>query len=153
LAKKKLIVDTNLLLLLVIGRVDDGRFIKRSDRLNKFNENDYQILLRFILRYDIFITHYIATEVSNLIDLHGPARIKAFEVARILFSSFKQVETSIQDDSAEAFFEKYGLTDSSLIRLVSDYNVITDDNRLSEFLYRVEHKNVIPYYTLRAAIF
>ena len=45
LGKKTLIIDTNLLLLLVIGAVEGGRHIQNSKRLNKFTLQDYDAIL------------------------------------------------------------------------------------------------------------
>lgn len=92
MGKKKLIIDTNLLLLLVIGAVEGGRHIQNSKRLNKFTFQDYDAILDVMACHqEICITHYIATEVSNLIDLTGYASRLAYETARILFSQFTQI--------------------------------------------------------------
>ncbi|WP_346840907.1 hypothetical protein RAL92_21810 [Metapseudomonas otitidis] len=142
---KKLIIDTNLLLLLVIGGVDQGRYIGRSSRLNKFSERDYRIVLEYISDFQVFITPYIAAEVSNLIDLKGEAAQKAFEVARVFFGVFEQIDSVIKDDCSGVEFQRFGITDSSLVRLVKDYLVLTDDNRLTVPLYAECGENVIPY--------
>jgi hypothetical protein len=76
---------------------------------------------------EICITHYIATEVSNLIDLTGYASRLAYETARILFSQFTQVHSNITSDCAQDTFLAYGLTDSSLVRLAADHTILTDD--------------------------
>ncbi|MBK0057034.1 hypothetical protein IAE40_00190 [Pseudomonas sp. S44] len=47
------------------------------------------------------------------------------------------------DDSASPYFLKFGLTDASLISLVSDYTVLTDDGPLSGVLYAVNGDNVV----------
>ena len=83
---KNLIIDTNLLLLLVIGAVEGGRHIKNSKRLGAFDLDDYNTVLKIMATYDeIFITPYIATEVSNLIDLNGNPGVLAYKIARELF--------------------------------------------------------------------
>ncbi|WP_234465011.1 hypothetical protein [Pseudomonas sp. S44] len=139
-----LIIDTNLLLLLVIGLVEDGRHISKSDRLNGYSQEDYQIVVRFMGRFkSVFTTHYIATEVSNLIDLGGELGSRVYEAARLLLSEFQQIESTIVDDSASPYFLKFGLTDASLISLVSDYTVLTDDGPLSGVLYAVNGDNVV----------
>jgi rRNA-processing protein FCF1 len=142
----KLIVDTNLLLLIVIGAIDDGKHIKNSKRLNNYNEKDYQTVLEFISHYDeVFITPYIATEVSNLIDLDRTVRDKVFEFAREFFKTLTHIASDINNDSIGDSFIKYGLTDNSLIRLVNDYHILTNDGRLCEYLVLINQKNVIPY--------
>jgi hypothetical protein len=41
----KLIIDTNLLLLLIIGSVDDGIHINKSSRLSSYNIEDFDNIL------------------------------------------------------------------------------------------------------------
>ena len=96
---RHLIIDTNLLLLLVIGAVEEGRHIRNSKRLNAFNISDYDNVVKIMSSYDqVFITPYIATEVSNLIDLNGRAKLLVYEVARNLFTIFKQIDVDIDAD-------------------------------------------------------
>lgn len=148
-----LIIDTNLLLLLVIGAIEEGRHIKNSNRLKEYDEGDYQIVVSFMGRFkEVYITPYIATEVSNLIDLNGHARTMAFEAAQLLFSQFQQIETNISVDSAMHLFSTYGLTDTSLIGLVSDYTILTNDGRMSGPLYAINGENVIHLEFARAIV-
>lgn len=150
MSKQKLIIDTNLLLLLVIGAVEEGRHIRNSDRLGKFEIADYDSILNFISEYDtICITPYIATEVSNLIDLNDYARDYAFIVARELFSTFEEIKTSIIDDISSGFFEGFGITDSSLISLAKKYDILTDDNRMLTPLYESGPYNIKTYMEVR----
>lgn len=147
---KNLIIDTNLLLLLVIGAVEGGKHIKSSKRLKDFDEFDYQTVLGFMKGYKkVFITPYIATEVSNLIDLNRDAGKKAYEIARSLFKLFSHVDSKINDDALSETFLRYGLTDNSIIGLVKDYHILTNDNRLCEQLWAVNEHNVIPYATIK----
>lgn len=143
---RRLIIDTNLLLLLVIGAIEEGRHIRNSKRLNAFDKQDYQVVLRCMENFDkVFITPYIATEVSNLIDLRGYARIKAYKMARVLFSQFKKINPVIDDDCAPDYFLNYGITDSSLILLAPNYHVLTDDRRILAALYTANPKTILPY--------
>ena len=146
--KKKLIIDTNLFLLLVIGGVQDGRQIKNSKRLKKFNKDDYNKILEIMALHDeYYITPYIATETSNLIDLTGNALTEAFMIARELFSLFKQIDSSITKDCKEDLFLKFGLTDNSLIGLASNYFILTDDHRMLIPLCLAGNENIIAYYS------
>jgi hypothetical protein len=143
---KHLIIDTNLLLLLVIGAVEEGRHIRNSKRLKAFTINDYDNVLEIIKNHDaVFITPYIATEVSNLIDLDGDARLLAYQFARILFSEFKKIDIDIDADCNSSFFLEFGITDSSLIRLAPNYFILTCDYRMLGPLNNTS-QNIIPYY-------
>ncbi|QHB00573.1 hypothetical protein FXO12_10335 [Pseudomonas sp. J380] len=46
-------------------------------------------------------------------------------------------------DSAAKLFSTYGLTDTSLIGLVSDYTILTNDGRMSQPLYAINGDNVV----------
>ncbi|WP_087695035.1 hypothetical protein [Pseudomonas sp. PE-S1G-1] len=148
-----LIIDANLLLLLVIGLVEDGKHISKSNRLGNYSLEDYKIVALYMGRFkNVFITPYIATEVSNLIDLKGEVRARVFEAAKLLFSEFKQIETRIVDDMNSPYFHIFGLTDNSLIHLVSDYTVLTDDGPISGILYSVNGDNVVELAVARTII-
>ncbi|MCJ8314891.1 MAG: hypothetical protein HRU38_22265 [Saccharospirillaceae bacterium] len=147
---KNLIIDTNLLLLLVIGAVEEGRHIQNSKRLNAFNLSDYDNVLKIMGEYNaVFITPYIATEVSNLIDLKGYAQILAFKIARTLFSEFKEIDVNLNEDCESDLFLRFGLTDNSLIKLAPDYYILTNDHRMLEPLFESSQNTIIPYYTLK----
>ena len=80
--KTGVLIDTNLLLVMIMGGVDEGRYISKSKRLGDFCIDDYHMLWELVKGYrEIWITPYIAAEVSNLIDLDGYAGAKAFEIA------------------------------------------------------------------------
>ncbi|MDC4563711.1 hypothetical protein NQ786_18495 [Acinetobacter baumannii] len=144
---KKLIVDTNLLLLWVIGSIDSGSYLSRSNRLDKFKYEDFTKLNSLIAKYDaLYITPYIATEVSNLIDLKGEAKEKALEIFKaLLLNTMKIADTDIHLDIEGNTFYIYGITDNSLITLVKNYYVLTDDNPLCCALYEVNPDHVLQY--------
>lgn len=145
-----LIIDTNLMLLLIIGAVEEGRHIRNSKRLNAFDRTDYELVLKCMSGYeDVFITPYIVTEVSNLIDLDGLAGILAYEIARKLFSAFKKIDVLIDDDCAPSYFLNFGITDSSLIRLAPHYDVLTNDNKMLPLLFEASPNTIIPYEALK----
>ena len=146
----KLIIDTNLLLLLIIGSVDDGIYINKSSRLSSYNIEDFDNILEIIANTkEIYITPYIATEVSNLIDLKGNLKDKAFEICREIFKNFKQVDIDIHSDISEDSFIYFGLTDASLVKLAPKYFILTADNRLLGELYKSCPENILPYELLR----
>ena len=148
---KKLIIDTNLLLLLVVGIIDEGNYIKRSTRLKDFNEDDFQRITTIIGFFnEVYITPYIATEVSNLIDLDGDVRDEIFIKFRLLVEELiKVINVDLINDMDGQTFLRYGLTDNSLISLVSNYFVLTNDSRLCSVLYDIKAENVLQYSVLK----
>lgn len=144
--KRKLIIDTNLLLLLIIGAVDNGRHISNSKRLNAFCEKDYQNVLAILKGYSgVCITPYVAAEVSNLIDLNGDVRRKIFEVAKNFFSICEEVNTEVKSDSVLDFFVEFGLTDGSLINLSSEYLILSNDLRMMSVISGLNPDSVVPF--------
>lgn len=149
--KDRLLIDTNLLLVMIIGRIGKGQYIKKSKRLSAFCVEDYDLLWKIVGNYtEVLITPYIAAEVSNLIDLDGDARIEAFEVAREIFSFFTQAETLIANDCKGDFFLKFGLTDNSIIMLSEDVDILTNDHRMLTPLYAKSPERIIPYISYKA---
>ncbi|ESK34663.1 hypothetical protein P256_02622 [Acinetobacter nectaris CIP 110549] len=146
---KNLIVDTNLLLLWIIGSIDNGAHIRSSNRLKKFNYKDFQIVNTIIGTYDtLSITPYIATEISNLIDLNGYVKEQVFVRFQILLkdiTAVKVIDTDIRADISGENFLNFGLTDNSLITLINDYFILTDDDKLCFILYSVNFDNVLQY--------
>lgn len=142
----RLLIDTNFLLVMIIGAVDGGRYIEKSKRLGQFCVEDYDQLWELVAEYkEVWITPYIAAEVSNLIDLDHYAREKAFEIARRLFGIFKQAQTSISEDCKSNFFINFGLTDSSIINLSKDFDILTNDQRMWGPLCTANPDRVILY--------
>ena len=54
-------------------------------------------------------------------------------------------DTNLHLDIDGNTFYIYGLTDNSLIKLVKNYYVLTDDNRLCSALFEVNPEYVFPY--------
>lgn len=144
--KDGLLIDTNLLLVMIIGGIDEGRHIEKSKRLQGFCIEDYYALWKLTEEYNrVWITPYIATEVSNLIDLDGEVGTRVFELAREIFSQFQQVDTTITEDCKGSFFIKFGLTDNSIINLSKNIDVITNDQRMAIPLYTASPHRIIPF--------
>ncbi|QEL64772.1 hypothetical protein OTERR_12960 [Oryzomicrobium terrae] len=131
---------------MIIGAVEEGKYIAKSKRLGSYSLKDYDKLWKIFDLYDeVWITPYIAAEVSNLIDLHGEAGVKAYGIAKEVFSMLKQVDSSIAKDCENDFYIDFGLTDGSIIQLSEKFDVLTNDKRMLGPLYKVGGENVIPY--------
>lgn len=64
--QKGLLIDTNILLLYIVGAVDIN-LIRNFGRTANFAENDFYVVSKFVDYFDIKITTpHILTEVSNL---------------------------------------------------------------------------------------
>lgn len=130
---KGILIDTNLLLLLFVGRLSK-KFIKKFKRTDKYSIEDYQILLGFVDEFDKLITTpNIMTEISNLGgNMHG-AKLKDF------FSIFTDQLTVISEKylpsksiANDENIYKFGLTDIGIMLVAKDnYLILTDDFKLS----------------------
>lgn len=131
---------------MIIGAVDEGRYIAKSKRLGQYSRDDFDKLWKIFGSYEeVWITPYIAAEISNLIDLDGEAGATAYAIAKEVFSKLKQVESSIAKDCENEFYISFGLTDGSIIQLSEKFDVLTNDQRMLGPLYQVGKENVIPY--------
>ena len=145
----KIFVDSNLLVLLVVGETDKKLIVKHR-RLREFQEEDYERLVRLVHHIDqILITPNTLTEASNLLAQHGePERSRFFEVLRILIEEHEEIVVTSKTASHNKEFARHGLTDAALLEVVSNSNpLITVDLALylaaiskeSESAYNFRH--------------
>lgn len=146
------LIDTNLLLLFVIGSVDNGNFIGASKRLSSFSYDDYQLLVDFIAGLPSFATTpYILTEVSNLIDLNDQAADEAYKTLKLVSQLAEIIPVLPQEDTSHANFLSYGLTDVNLLSIALTRQILTNDDRLSSFAYSIcPSDNIIPWYLIKS---
>ncbi len=131
------LVDTNILLLLLVGRLD-RRLIGYHGfkRTRQFSPEDFDLLVGFLKRFSrILVTPHILAEVASLGNQLGePARSKFFRLLAIalpeLEEHYRESQTFL--DVGEHIYPRLGLTDS-LTSLVAGTTrlVLTDDLRLS----------------------
>ncbi|MNZ78289.1 hypothetical protein D3C78_968550 [compost metagenome] len=80
--------------------------------------------------------------MSNLIDLNGYIMEEAMRIASNFFNTFSQISGEVSTDSQGLFF-RYGITDNSLINLVNNYTILTDDLRLANELFIIKYDHVL----------
>ena len=133
---KGIIIDTNILLLYLIGRVNRER-IPRFKRTAQFTPEDYDILLELVSKFKKVITTLnILTEVNSLANQLGePERSRCLVMFTRLIS---QIEEKYFESSTVAGYEsfsRFGLTDCGIILLAKNkYLVLTDDLKLHLYL-------------------
>lgn len=134
--QKGILVDTNLLLLYIVGTVD-RKLINKFKRTDKFSVEDFHLVSRFIDKFQmIATTPHILTEVSNLLgNLSGENKSRCFEAFSLLIKSMNETFRSSPDLVETKSFLKFGLTDSAITDLAAnEYLVFTDDSPLSQYL-------------------
>src|SRR5688572_366905 len=116
---KGVVIDTNLLLLLLIGLYDITQ-IEKHKRIKKYSKSDYDKLLILIRHFSdkIFTTTNIVTEVCNLSDNYNTETEYCFFqfIEKVLKTYEEQNEKSIDlIDSNKTAFYKLGIADTSII--------------------------------------
>ena len=112
-----LFVDANLLVLFVVGNVDED-LISKHRRLREYTSDDYGVLVTALDPYDrILVTPNTLTEASNLLAQHGePERTRLLEGLSILIEETEEIVVASIEASTDTEFERLGLTDSVLLQ-------------------------------------
>lgn len=136
---KGILIDTNILILWVVGTVNRER-ISLFNRTKTFTPNDYDILSQIIDYFSkIVTTPHILTEVNSLMNTLGePERSNAL---KILAKAIKNSD-KVHEEYRESFqimqnekFSKFGLTDCGILEICQGrYLVLTDDFKLAGYL-------------------
>lgn len=120
-----ILLDTNLLVLFVVGTASRG-YIEKHKRLTEFTVEDYDALLKIISAAPaVLVTPNTLTETSNLSSYIGdPAKSHVFEVLRSIVASSEETYVPSQKASERPEFVRLGLTDASLIEISSDETTV-----------------------------
>lgn len=147
---KGILIDTNILLLYLIGLVNRKR-ISRFKRTNQFIPEDFDLLCNLIAKFQqVTTTPNILTEVNSLANQLGePERSKCLEIFVKIISQIneKYLESKVISDNK--VFSRFGLTDCGIMLLAKDkYLVLTDDLKLMLYL-QAQSIDVINFNHLR----
>lgn len=136
---KGLIIDTNLLLLLLIGLFDKNQ-IEKVRRIRTYSIDDFEKIIRLIDFYnkEITITSNLLTEICNLSDTFNiESKYKFFkflEEFQSKLTEHHESSFSIILNNQTAFY-KFGISDASIVNLAKEkYLVLTDDLSLYHFI-------------------
>lgn len=145
--RQPLILDTNLLLLHVVGATS-REYIARHKRLRAYTAKSFDLLGDFIRQAPrVLLTPNTLSETSNLIDhIAAPARTRIWEAFRRLVRISEETYLPSKDAARRDEFTRLGLTDSILLALASSSGILlTVDAGLYEAAarqrYRVENFN------------
>ena len=131
-----LIIDTNLLLLYVVGQFDPQQ-ITTFKRLREYRQDDFDLLAGIVQHFKtIVVTPSILTEVSNLA-AHLPADLKkpCFDVFGQLIATFREKYRPSRTVCQRDTFRSFGLADAGLAELAPGAHlVLTDDLPLYHFM-------------------
>ncbi len=134
-------IDANLLVLLVVGNVDQDLIAKHRRLRREYTAEDYETLLDLLSQTrqsQIYVTPNTLTETSNLLKQHrDPERSWLFEELRALIEDSKEVVLASAQASSNSAFVRLGLTDAALLELVSSETpLLTVDSILYDAVAR-----------------
>lgn len=127
-----ILLDTNLLLLFVVGTTSRD-YISKHKRLTQFTVEDFDTLVQVIARApEVLLLPNTLTETSNLAAYIGdPAKTEIFRVLHTVISKSQEqyVRSSVAAERQEFF--RLGLTDSALVEASTDeVAILTTDFNL-----------------------
>ncbi len=130
--KNGLLIDTNLLVLLIVGFVNRDR-ICRFKRTTAYSSADWDLLTGILeqisLRYTL---PHVLAEVSTLTDLKGPELEVAREVLLGLIKELRELQITSVEACATPLFMRLGLTDAAIAEAARLHrcSVLTNDSGL-----------------------
>ena len=147
---RRLIVDTNLLVLLVVGSTSRA-YVERHKRCKPFTVNDFEDLVLLVDGSELIVTTGILTETSSLTRQIGePYRSEIGLYLKEFIERATEFAIPSRGASQRPEFLRLGLTDSAILDLaVEDAAFVSTDGALCA-LWEGAGRQVI-YFNLRAA--
>ena len=127
-----ILVDTNLLVLLIVGSVNRER-VSQFKRTADYSPADWDLLIGILEQISRRYTlPHVLAEVSTLTDLKGPELENARAVFRNLIATMSELDVRSAEACANTLFVQLGLTDSAIAvaAKVSGCSVLTNDSAL-----------------------
>lgn len=136
-----LLIDTNILLMLLIGTYDRG-MIAQFKRTKQYTVEDYSLAMDVIQRVNPIITlPSVLAEVSNLAGqfVTKHSRIECFAVFARQTELLKERQIASIDAARTDEFRRFGLTDAAILQVArTGCLVLTDDFRLSQNMESID---------------
>ena len=112
----KVVIDTNLLVLLIVGLVDEKKV--GTKRTKEFTRQHYLGLLGFLQDMDtVYVTPNVLTETSNL--LRGLRDPRLMERLRCLVEQSREIPIQSKIAVRNKKFPQVGLADAALLEVIS----------------------------------
>lgn len=127
---KKLVLDANLIMLLIVGLADEN-LVTRHKRTRAYSVQDFRLLVSIVTSYqDIVTLPNVLSEVSNLLSFESADE----HSRRILTNFIKFTEGATERYIASAIgtargeFSRLGLSDSAVLEVAKgDVQILTAD--------------------------
>lgn len=136
--QKGILVDTNILLLFLVGATNRNR-ISRFKRTVQFTPQDYDLLVKLLAFFSqVITTPYILTEVNSLLNqLEEPDRGLCLKTLGVYVNQVEEDYVHSKQIVQQEKFTTFGLTDCGMLEIAKGkYLILTDDLRLADYLGR-----------------
>lgn len=136
-AQKGILLDTNILLLWIVGLFDRNYIEKFKRTADRFTVDDFDLISQLLGHFQVKVTTTsILTEVSNLSgQINGKFKADYFDTFAKVIKSENEHLISSSDICDLPEFKIFGLTDSAITSIAKDnYLVFTDDLPLYQYL-------------------
>ena len=149
---KTIFLDSNILVLLIVGQVRPNLLQVLSPGNISFAIDDFELIKEIILEYgEPVTTPYILSEVSSLLNkLDHNSRIECLEQLSKYIPLLDNQYTPPEELSVDPLFSVYGIADISILSASEDSLVLTEDNPLIGLLQK--SRTVLDYHTLKQVI-
>ena len=148
-----ILIDTNLLVLLIVGAVNRDR-ISRFKRTSNYTPADWDLLTGILeqIPHRYSIAHILA-EVNTLTDMKGPELEIARAILHNAVSLMEELPIASIDACASAWYSRLGLTDAAigLATKMRGCSVVTSDANLYVALLE-DGASVLRFDDLRAML-
>jgi len=126
-----LLIDTNILLALLVGRTNRHR-VPKCKRTQSYTVAEYDLLERLVSQFKTVITTpHLLTEVSNLDPLDGREKAKFQDLYRQWVASAREFYDESLSLTADLEFDRLGLADIAVSFVArKGMLVLTDDLKL-----------------------
>lgn len=116
--KGVVIVDTNLVVLLVVGTASKD-YISKHKRLTSFSRDDFDLLVILLSQFsDIVTVPHILSEVSSIArHIENPARDKIQGALRDFIESCTEIPIQSIDGARRTEFHRFGITDAVILHV------------------------------------
>ncbi len=127
--KGGLLIDTNLLVLFVVGTAAK-EYIAKHKKLTAFTVEDYDMLVKIVAgASEVLVTPNTLTETSNLAAYIGePARSKVLDVLRAVSTTSQELYVPSSTAAHRREFIRLGLADAALLEVAAkNVTLLTTD--------------------------
>jgi hypothetical protein len=123
-----LLIDTNLLLLYLVGRTNKNRILSFK-RTQKYTIQDFELLEILVSQFTTIVTTpHLLTELSNLATLPGPERVGLNALFKETVARTLEYYDESRQIVSDAAFNRLGLADAAIATLCRRrLLVLTDD--------------------------